>query len=194
MINDEVQSLVEMYGKFGENEDRFIEETIINNMENYIQTVCKSYRKSHYYEDIKQDLRIFLLQCIKKKSIFMFKKYLSNRILRSRNKHKNQIHIPERFIKDIEYEYITETKSIYSSNKLPIYERLYSHNITEDNIVNRILIHTYATDKDMEIINMRNNGYRDIDIARKLNLSEGICSVRMNNLTKRIKKEIKYEN
>lgn len=64
-LNSEIQSFVEMYRKFGNNEDRFIESKVIDEYEKYIEYFCKPYRNKRYYEDLKQELRLCVFKCIK---------------------------------------------------------------------------------------------------------------------------------
>ena len=187
-----IQKLVEMYGKFGEKEDKFIEEIVIDNMNPYIKEICKHYRRAYYYEDMKQDLIIFLIQCIKKNNIFLFKKHLVSRIMRSRNRHRNSIHIPEHNRKQ-SFEYITMNKSKFTDSHINIYELLSDNYSLEDDIINRIFIRSFATNKELEVIDLRNIGYKDVEISELLNISTGACNIRMNKLKQRKKNKCKGE-
>lgn len=66
VLNLEVQNLVEMYGKYGENEDRFIENTIVNMSNTYINHIIYRYKNKEYYEDLRQELIISVIMSIRK--------------------------------------------------------------------------------------------------------------------------------
>lgn len=65
MMSD-IENLIQLYNKFGLNENNFIENKIIELYEYNINYFLRKHKTKSYYEDLKQELRICLLKCIRK--------------------------------------------------------------------------------------------------------------------------------
>lgn len=167
-----------------------MEEELLQEYDLYIRKCCRTYINAPYYEDMIQDIKVYLLECFRKDKMYLFKKHLVSRICRSRDKNRNTIHIPEWCYKDVEIEYANPYIKGDFEGEISIFELLPSKSKSEDDMVNSILIEQFATPKDMEIIQLRNQGYRDVDICKMLNMSSNICNARMNKLKDRIKKSV----
>ena len=195
-----IQELLTMYKKDGSEEDSFIEGAIIQHYENYISKMCSRYRNKHYYHDLKQELRIALMESIRRydfnRSKAKFSTYvyscLHNTITRHIRYHQ-PIRIPEyldwkEHKKDVVSSVITTAKGtsldIYdvTEYKYKDYSEFY-HNL---NVAKR-----YLKQDEYEQVKLLAMGVPSSHVAKKFNVTPQAMKWRMKVICSKLKG--KYE-
>lgn len=195
MINDEVQSLVEMYGKFGENEDRFIEETIINKYEKHIVFFLKKYEECNYYEDLKQELRISIIKSIRKynknkSSFFVYCRASILKTLFRKKRYQHLIRIPEYL--DLKSNIVLVNSNYVKTNNgrndyVNIFEYVKDKISINYDIIDRYHVaRSLLSNRQYHILKLHCLGFSNRQIGKTLHLSDASISIELKTIKNKL--------
>ena len=195
-----IQELLTMYKKDGSEEDGFIETAIIQHYETYISKICSKYRNRHYYQDLKQELRIALMEGVRKydinKSKAKFPTYvyscLQNAIIRHIRDYQ-PIRVPEYLDwKDHKKDVVPSIVKTSKGTLLDVYDIVeykskdYSEFYHNLNIAKR-----YLKKDEYEQVEMLAMGVPSSRVAKKFNVTPQAMKWRMGVIRRKLKG--KYE-
>lgn len=192
----EITNLVKMYNKFGEMENKFIEETVLNDYEKHINFLLRKYEQCNFYEDLKQELRIGLIKSIrnfnlKERSCTFFtysNRAMINTLVRKK-RYQYLIRIPE-------YLNIKNYKIYVDSNYIPVkkgeddYINKYDFIVSDD--YNHDIISLYETSKKFinprqyNILKLHCLGFSNRQIGKTLHLSDASISIELKTIKNKL--------
>ena len=140
------------------------------------------YKHAPYYEDMIQDIRIYLLGLIRNNKEHLFKRYLMNRIMRSRDLNRNTMHIPEYQGKNYEYKTVDNEIILEDGAKALIFDLMPCKEDMGQIIEDRVYLIQNTTEKELEVLDLLNKGYNKTEVGKILGMSSAVCYKRLKGL------------
>lgn len=195
------QELLVMYNQYDEDGKRFIENSILDIYENNINFFCRNYISKPYYEDLKQEVRIAVIEAIRKYNInskARFDTYaynaMKNTVIR-KYRYQHTIRIPEYMDFDNINISICSNKMRKHKMKDEEYD-IYDYvpnkdiNYTEFKINMEILKKSLTSD-EFDIAKLYVLGYNKTEISRMKHVSNQAIFDRFDRIKSKLKN--KYE-
>lgn len=194
-----MQELLTMYNKYGENENRFIEEYIVNSYENNINFFCKEYKSRPYYEDLKQEVRIAIIEAVRKYDLNNGAKFdtyaytaIKNAIIR---KHRCQyvVRVPEHIkLSDVNIAVYSNKIKSKKDEEYDVYD--YTPNKCLNYVefdINFKLSKTFLTSEEFNILKLLIAGYSKNEVGKIKNVAHQTIYNKFKSITNKLKG--KYE-
>ena len=183
----------------GSDKDSYIESVIIEHYERYICKMCNRYRNKHYYDDLKQDLRIAILdaiRCYNSKNKAKFSTFLYSclrNVIPRHIRYYQMVRIPEyldwkKYKKDI----ISSSAVTPKGTPIDLYDFIESKKTDYSEFYHNLdVAKKYLKEEEYEQVKLLACGYPSSHVAKKFNVTPQAMRWRMKVICSKL--EGKYE-